>query len=93
MENALVPVLRDDQARVNITYAGSNGELPDPVSVDAADDEIKLMLTEALRAGDIPGIPADPQADLRDFVVDRFGPSEARPHHLLMVRPKTPFGR
>jgi len=92
MENAMVHVLREDQARINITYSGSNGELPDPVNVDTTDDDVKRMLSEVLRAGDIPGIAAQPNVDLRDFVVDRFGPTEARPYNLIMVRPKTPFG-
>jgi hypothetical protein len=40
----------------------------------------------------VPGIPADRDADFRDFVVDRFPPTEARPYNLIQVRPKTAFG-
>lgn len=90
--NALVHVLRPDQARVNITYAGQNGDLPDPVSFDTNDADIKGMITEAIRAGSIPGIPADPHAALQDFVIDRYAPNEQRPYNLLQLRPKTPFG-
>lgn len=85
------PAMGPDQARVNITYAGSNGDLPDPVSFQAADGDVKTWLSEALRTGGIPGIPAA-VADLRDFVVDRFPATNARPYNLLQVRPKTPFG-
>lgn len=81
-----------DQARVNVTYAGSNGDLPDPVSFDANDGDVKGWLTEALRTGGIPGIPAQPAADLRDFVIDRFEANDARPYRLIQARPKTPFG-
>lgn len=81
------------QARVNITYNGQNGELPDPVSLDANDGDIRQFVTEAIRGGSVPGIPADPTADFRDFVIDRFPPNDARPYNLIAVRPKTAFGR
>jgi hypothetical protein len=80
------------QARVNITWSGQNGDLPDTVSVDAADGDIKQWVTEAVRTGGVPGIAADPTADFHDFVVDRFGPNESRPWSLVGIRPKTPFG-
>lgn len=85
--------LRDGtMARVNLTYGGQNGDLVDPVSFDASDTNVRTWLTEALRSGSIPGIPAATNADLSDFVVDRFSPTEARPYALLSVRPKVPFG-
>lgn len=85
-------VIEATQARVNITYNGQNGELPDPVSLDANDGDIRQFVTEAVRGGSVPGIPADPTADFRDFVIDRFAPNEARPFNLIAVRPKTAFG-
>ncbi len=85
-------VVTGAQARLNITYAGSNGDLPDLVSQDATDATILAMVTEAVRSGSVPGLLADPNADFSDFVVDRFAPTEARPLPLLQVRPKTPFG-
>lgn len=84
--------MEPNQARVNVTYAGSNGDLPDPVSFDATDGDIRQWVTEAVRGGGVPGIAAAPAADFTDFVVDRFGPTDARPYNLLAVRPKTPFG-
>ncbi len=88
MNNEILP----DEARVNVTVAGSNGDLPDPVSFDATDGDIKAWVTEAVRTGNVPGIPANPDVSFVDFVVDRFSASEARPYNLLQVRPKTPFG-
>lgn len=82
----------DGQSIVNVTWAGQNGDLPDPVASNASDQEILRWVTEALRGGNIPGIRADRAANLRDFVVDRFEPTTARPYRLIAVRPKTPFG-
>lgn len=84
--------LETNEARVNVTYAGANGDLPDPVSFDAPDGDIKQWVTETVRTGGIPGIPATPTASFTDFVVDRFTANEARPTNLIQVRPKTPFG-
>ena len=80
------------QARVNVTFRDQNGDLPDPVNFDASDADVKGWLTETIRTGGIPGIPATAQVDLTDYKVDRFGPTEARPYNLLSVRPKTAFG-
>jgi len=91
-DNDLVRVIKDDEARVNITWKQQNGELPDPVFRDAAEGDIRAWVTEAVRGGGVPGIPADRDADFRDFVVDRFGPTEARPYHVIFLRPKTAFG-
>ena len=82
-----------NEARVNITWGGQNGDLPDPVQYDASEDNIRQWITEAVRAGDVPGIPADPNADFSDFVVKKFEPNEGRPHNLIQIRPKTAYGR
>jgi len=84
--------IEDNQARVNVTHGGFNGELPDPVMFQAGDGDIKAWVTEAVRTGGIPGINADPTADFSDFVIDRFAATEARPWNCIFVRPKTPFG-
>lgn len=84
--------MQDNEARLNITWQGANGELPDPVLADSTDADVRAWATEAVRSGSVPGVPADAGVDFRDFVVDRFGPTEARPYALLMIRPKTPFG-
>ncbi|MEM6930885.1 MAG: hypothetical protein AAF602_28380 [Myxococcota bacterium] len=80
------------QARLNLTWNGQNGDLPDPVPYDASDAQLRAMALEALRNGDIPGIHIDRGARLDDFVVDRFGPTATMPWHRIFVRPKTPFG-
>ena len=79
-------------ARVNVTYGGENGELPDPVFFDSSDTDVKAWVTEAVANGSVPGIPADPNADFTDFVVDRFTANEDVPYNRIMIRPKTPFG-
>ncbi len=81
-----------DIARLNVTWAGSNGELPDPVPYDATDNQVRAIATEAILSGSIPGIPKDRTVDLTDFVVDRFAATQEIPHHRIFVRPKTPFG-
>ena len=84
--------IKDTEARVNITYGGKNGDLPDPVMFQSADGDIKTWVTEAVRNGGVPGLEAVPIADFGNFVIDRFAASEARPYNLIQVRPKTPFG-
>ena len=84
--------MNNTEARVNITYAGKNGDLPDPVSFDATEGDIKGWVSEALRTGGVPGIEAAAFVDLHDYVVDRFSSNEARPFNLIQLRPKTAFG-
>lgn len=81
----------DPNARLNVTINGQNGDYPDPVSYDATDGDVRQIATEAIRTGYIPGIDADANADLADFVIDRFPATDELPSR-LMVRPKTPFG-
>jgi hypothetical protein len=91
MVDALVDI-RENEARVNVTWDGRNGDLPDPVIFDSTDGDVKQWVTEAVRTGSIPGLGAHPTADFGDFVVDRFASDEARPYNLIQIRPKTPFG-
>ena len=88
----LVVAIPNDEARVNVTFAGQNGDLPDAVYFDSTDGDVRAMVTEAVRNGSIPGIPATADAEFGDFVVDRFASTEARPYNLIQMRPKTPFG-
>lgn len=94
MEYDIAPAnaVRDYEARVNVTFAGSNGDLPDPVAFDSSDAVVKEMLAEAIRNGSVPGIPATAAPDLTNYVIDRFGPTEQRPYNLIQARPKTAFG-
>ena len=84
--------LESTEARVNVTYGGQNGDLPDPVFFEATDGDVRSWVTEAVRNGSIPGITAASDAEFGDFVVDRFAADEARPYNLIQLRPKTPFG-
>ena len=84
--------MEDNHARLNVTYAGHNGDLADPVPFDAPDSDIKAWTTEAIQNGSIAGIPAIETVDLADFVVDRFSSNDSRPFPLIQIRPKTPFG-
>ena len=84
--------LRPGEARLNITWSGQNGDLPDPVAYDATPAQLRAWAEEAIRGGSIPGIRADRGADLSHFVVDRFPATDAIPYGRVMLRPKTPFG-
>lgn len=77
-------------AKLNITYKGQQGDLPNEVPYDLSDADVLRIAQEALTAG-IPGIAADPDADLTDFVIDRF-PARDDLGNRLSARPKTPFG-
>ena len=93
MIEALAKVILPDQARLEVTYRRQHGELPDPVTFDASDNDIRGWVTEAIRTGGIRGIEADPTANLDDFVIDRFHPVEGvREHNLVQIRPKVEFG-
>lgn len=83
--------MENHEARLNITYAGSNGDLPDPILYDANETDIKRWATEAVVAGSIPGIPAQHHVDFSDFVIERFAASDEQPNR-IMLRPKVPFG-
>jgi hypothetical protein len=85
--------MTENEAKLNITWRGNNGDLRDPIFFNATDGDIKAWATEAVSSGSVPGIPADPDVDFADFMVDRFRPTEQRPENLVMLRSKTPFGR
>lgn len=83
-----------DQARLNITFDGQNGDLPAPVLYESSLAEIQAWATEAVLNGGVPGIEVrDGQGvDFQNYVVDRFPAAPDRPDNLLMLRPKTPYG-
>lgn len=84
--------IQNNEARVNVTWAGQNGDMLDPVGYDSPPDHIKAWVQEAVRTGSVPGIRADAAASFQDFVVDRFPASAEVPYNRIHVRPKTPFG-
>ena len=85
-------ILLAHQARLNITWSGENGDLPDAIDFDAADAQILNWAAEAIQNGGVPGIAGDANANLADYVVDRFGPGNGIEFNRVSVRPKTPFG-
>lgn len=91
-ENQEQMEIRADEARVNITFGGQNGDLPDPVNYNASDTDIRRWAAEAVRGGSVPGLRRNVGADFSDYVVDRFAANEQRPFNLIQLRPKTPFG-
>ncbi len=84
--------VRAHEALLSITYAGQSGELSAPVPYTASARDLQAWATEAIAAGDVPGIAPDRRPDLTGFVVDRFPAGKARPHAVLFLRPSTPFG-
>jgi hypothetical protein len=56
--------LQPNEAKLNVTYGGQNGDFADPVAFNAPIDQVRQWVTEALRSGTIPGIPADPNASM-----------------------------
>ena len=87
-----MPEIAEHEARVGVTYGGQYGDLPDPVTFDASDADVKGWISEALQTGGIPGIEAQANPDLENFVVDRFNATDDRPYNLIQLRPKVPFG-
>ena len=83
--------MNEEYATVNITYAGHNADLPDPVLVTATDTEVRNFVREAVRAG-FAGMPANADVEVSDFVVERYSPNDANPAARMVVRPKVPFG-
>jgi hypothetical protein len=85
-------VLAANEAKVNITFGGQNGDLRDPVPVDSTDAEVKAWVTEAVRGGDVAGFGDTTDASFDDYIVERYTPTADRDFNLIQVRPKTPFG-
>ncbi len=85
-------MINRDEALVNITWRGQNGDLPDPVAYDAPAQRVLAWVAEAIRTGGVPGVAADSRVDLRDFVVERYAATGNRAVNRIVVRPKTPFG-
>ena len=93
MANELVHVeIPNHMAKLNITYRGQQGDLPDAVTYDTSDMDIKRMAAEAVRQGYVPGINAHETPDFEEFVVDRFPAHPEVPYNRLSIRPKTAFG-
>jgi len=80
------------EARLNITWNGQNGDLVEPVPFDAGDQELKAWAREAILGGSVPGIRTNGRVDLSDYAVDRFRANGTVPYNRIFLRPVTPFG-
>jgi len=87
-----IMVMPEGMARLNITIEGMNGDVPDFISYDLSDGEIKTIASESVESGYVPGIEGVTDADFTDFVVDRFPATAGVAFNRLVLRPKTPFG-
>jgi hypothetical protein len=92
-ELIIVDAIRDDEATLNITWAGQNGDLEDPIPFDAPDLVLRALAMEAVRTGGVPGIIEDINANFEGFVVDRYPATTEKPYNRVFVRPKTAFGK
>lgn len=80
-------------AKLNVTYRGGNGDLPEGVDYDIPDATILQIAKESIQDGHIPGIEADPIVSLDGFEVVRFPADDgSNLGDRIFVRPKTPFG-
>lgn len=92
-------VIRDDEALVEVCWkeGQQTGTLRDPVRWDATRDEVLTWAAEALQAGDVPNLPAVPDAInvlRRHYVADpnARNPAVGNLTNVWMIRPKVPFG-
>lgn len=92
MTQNIVLDIRAGEARVNITVNGQNGDMQQPIAYDATDEQIKNWATEAIQAGNVPGIDPFPNPDFTNYRVDRFPPKEEVPFARVSLRPKTEYG-
>ena len=75
---------------MNVTYNGLSGNFFAQLPAGMNDDTIRRVVEEAVRAGEVPGLPPNiPGNAFADHVIDRVGDAnQAR----YIVRPKVPFG-
>ena len=75
---------------INITYNGRSGNYMANIDEGVDDGSIRRICEEAVRAGEVPGLPKEIPFDaFSNFVIDRFHGSEGT---RFVVRPKVPFG-
>ena len=82
-----------NEAIVNVTWAGNNGDLRDPVSFDASETDIRAWVTEAVRSGGVANITMDVNANFTDYIIDRYAATTETPFNRIFLRPKVPFGK
>jgi len=79
-------------AILNITYAGISADYPLDSAVHLADDDLRRIAIEVVRAGGVRGLRFPDLADnaFDHFVVDRAGAGHGAQR--IYLRPKVPFG-
>ena len=87
----MTELFAQNAATLNIVWNGEQGELPDPIEYDLADQDIRAMAQEVIQTTGTPGIDMDPNADFTDFVVSRYPAKDEKPNRVFL-RPKVPFG-
>ena len=94
LEYVLNRIEQHDPALNSVITLNADAALAAAHEADQAvtNGDVLGWVTEAVRAGDVPGIQPDARADFRDHLIDRFGPTQHRPYNLIQVRPPTPFG-
>ena len=75
---------------INLTFNGHSANYVADIEAGLGDQSVRRICEEAVRAGEVAGLPANlPARAFRNFVIDRFhGAEGAR----FVVRPKVPFG-
>lgn len=89
-EMVVAELIENEEAILNISWQGQNGDLPNPILFDSTPEDVRRWATEAVRGG-IPGIAADANVNFQDFVVERFPSKDGLPNRVLL-RGKTAFG-
>jgi hypothetical protein len=79
-------------ATLNITFGGESADFPLDIQVPLADDDVRRVAIEVVRAGGVGARgalanPALPDNAFDNFVIDRFEGGER-----IYLRPKVPFG-
>lgn len=87
----MTTTIKKDEARLNITHNGQNGELPDPILWDRDDAQVINIATEAVRGGSVPGITPDVTVNFSNYKVQRFPAEDDLPNR-IHIRPAVPFG-
>ncbi|MEM7394928.1 MAG: hypothetical protein AAF492_21560 [Verrucomicrobiota bacterium] len=74
---------------INLTWQGRSGNYTAKIDPGVNDNTIRRVCEEAVRAGEVPGLPSNiPYNAFANFVIDRFHGDPVR----FVIRPKVPFG-
>ena len=75
---------------INMTYQGRSANYWAQIDPGMDDASIRRICEEAVRAGEVPGLPKNIQRNaFANFVIDRFNGNDGV---RFVLRPKVPFG-